>query len=144
MRIFLDANILFSASKAAGAVKRLLDDAREAGHVLVADAYVAGEARRNSGLKFPERRPDLETLLGEVETAAIISAIDWPDPPPALPSKDLPVLAAAVPARCDRLVTGDRTHFGGLFGVTLSGVRILSPAMLAAELFPNETDDARA
>ena len=48
MRIFLDANILFSAAKSAGAVRGFLADLRTSGHMLVADAYVVGEARRNS------------------------------------------------------------------------------------------------
>jgi predicted nucleic acid-binding protein len=48
-----------------------------------------------------------------------------------LPEKDRPVLAAAIHHRCDMLVTGDRTHFGQLYGKTIRGVTILSPAMLA-------------
>jgi hypothetical protein len=45
-----------------------------------------------------------------------------------LPLKDAPILAAAVQARCDVLVTGDRTHFGPLSGRRLRGVQVLSPA----------------
>lgn len=57
------------------------------------------------------------------------------EPPPAivawaaeqnLPSNDAPVLAAAVHNRCDVLVTGDRAHFGHLFGRTLRGVRVMT------------------
>jgi hypothetical protein len=32
---------------------------------------------------------------------------------------------------CDALVTGDRTHFGGLYGSTVRGVAIHSPRSLA-------------
>ena len=49
----------------------------------------------------------------------------------ALPEKDRPVLAAAIRLRCDALVTGDRTHFGKLYGVTIEGVAIHSPQSLA-------------
>ncbi|HMU50769.1 MAG TPA: hypothetical protein PKA13_13420 [Geminicoccaceae bacterium] len=51
-----------------------------------------------------------------------------------LPEKDAPILAAAVAAAADLLVTGDRRHFGGLFGRTVHGVRILSLADGLAEL----------
>jgi hypothetical protein len=48
-----------------------------------------------------------------------------------LPEKDRPVLAAAIEHRCEILVTGDRTHFGALYGKAIAGVTVLSPAMLA-------------
>ena len=47
MRVFLDANILFSAAKSSGAVRELLRLLEEQGHECWADAYVAAEARRN-------------------------------------------------------------------------------------------------
>ena len=45
-----------------------------------------------------------------------------------LPEEDAPILAAAVTAQADVLVTGDRGHFGHLFGRTVRGVRELSLA----------------
>ena len=51
-----------------------------------------------------------------------------------LPDKDEPVLGAAIAGRCDYLVTGDRTHFGALYGRTIGGVAIVSPRQLAEEL----------
>ena len=44
MRVFLDANILFSAAKSVGAVRELLVRARAAGMEQCADAYVIEEA----------------------------------------------------------------------------------------------------
>ena len=44
MRIFLDANILFSAAKSTGAVRQLLKMLQATGHVLVVDDYVKIEA----------------------------------------------------------------------------------------------------
>ena len=38
-----DANILFSAAKSDGAIRRLLKELRGAGHPCVADSYVIGE-----------------------------------------------------------------------------------------------------
>ncbi len=48
-----------------------------------------------------------------------------------LPEKDRPILTAAIHHHCDTLFTGDRTHFGQLYGKTIQGVSVLSPAMLA-------------
>ena len=41
------------------------------------------------------------------------------------------MLGAAIRLRCDALVTGDRTHFGALYGRTIAGVTIHSPRSLA-------------
>lgn len=131
MRIFLDANILFSASKSAGAVRQLLAWADAQGHTLCADAYVVVEAERNLALKAPEGLPILAAIVARVE-------VRRHDPTPApdeiaalLPEKDRPVLAAAVRLGCDALVTGDRTHFGALYGRSLLGVTVHSPRSLA-------------
>ena len=48
-----------------------------------------------------------------------------------LPPKDRPVLAAAIEQRCEALMTGDRTHFGALYGPTVRGVTVHSPRSLA-------------
>jgi len=47
---------------------------------------------------------------------------------------DRPVLAAAIHRQCAILVTSDKTHFGPLYGKTVSGVTIHSPASLAVFL----------
>lgn len=131
MRIFLDANILFSAARTAGAVRQLLALADAAGHELWADVYVFEEARRNLAAKAPAALPALEALT----TSIVIGGLPDSRAPlpevPLLPEKDRPVLAAAIHHRCDVLVTGDRSHFGALYGNTIQGVAVLSPAMLA-------------
>ncbi|MBI2768048.1 MAG: PIN domain-containing protein [Burkholderiales bacterium] len=132
MRIFLDANILFSAARADGAMRRLLQLLQSGGHVLVADDYVVNEARRNLEVKeTPQALAYLQALLGVVEVAALqprgdSAVASW------LPAKDQPVLFSAVALRCDVLVTGDRTHFGVGYGKSWGGVTIHSPAQLAA------------
>ena len=63
VRIFLDANVLFSAAKSDGFVRRLLELLLADGHVLCADGYVAEEARRNLAAKGPQGLPALAALL---------------------------------------------------------------------------------
>ncbi len=134
MRIFLDANILFSAAKSNGAVRAFLAHLRTAGHTLVADGYVAGEARRNIEAKFPAAVGDFEALMEQVEAAAGISVPLPSEIAPELPEKDRPVLAASIHQRCQILLTGDRKHFGPLYGQTIAGVEIHSPASFATQL----------
>ena len=131
MRIFLDANVLFSAAKSAGAVRKLLAMLLEQGHELCADGYVVEEARRNLALKSPGSMPELESLLSRVELAPIALGTGSTLP---LPEKDRPVLEAAIRSRSDILVTGDRTHFGRFFGSKIEGVEILAPATLAERI----------
>jgi len=133
MRIFLDANIIFSAAKSDGAIRRLLVMLRRGGHKLVADGYVIEEARRNLALKFPVGLEVLNALLPTleiVETHAAVPALSAKLP---LPEKDRPVLLASMSARCQALVTSDESHFGLLFGKRIAGVVMHSPRSLAEE-----------
>lgn len=131
MRIFLDANILFSAAKSDGAVRELLRRVIEQGHVLCADGYVVGEAERNLHRKGPETLHALESLLQTVEVVPFQPGEVSAEAARLLPVKDQPVLAAAIRLGCDALLTGDRTHFGALYGSRIGGVMIYSARLLA-------------
>ena len=134
MRVFLDANVLFSAAKSDGAIRELLGILVSSGHRLVADVYVLEEARRNLERKGPAALSALDELVADLELAAFRPPGRLPAAAGALPAKDVPVLAAAIRSRCDVLVTGDRTHFGPLFGRSISGVTVYSPRMLVEAL----------
>jgi predicted nucleic acid-binding protein len=136
MRVFLDANILFSAAKSEGAVRALVRLLVERGHECWADAYVLAEARRNLLAKGPEALRVLDALLPYLRLAAAAPPAAAPAHELAwLPEKDRPVLAAAIQLRCDALVTGDRTHFGAGYGRAFGGVMVYSPRSLAEQLF---------
>lgn len=134
MRIFLDANILFSGARSDGAIRRLLALLRKAGHSACVDDFVIEEARRNLEAKNPSALLDLDSLLSTMERlptlrpdADLLASIP-------LPEKDQPVLAAAIRGGCDTLITGDRTHFGPLYGTVFQGVIVYSPAQAAEAL----------
>lgn len=136
MRLFLDANVLFSAAHNPGGNARalfLLAEHRVVG--LVASRFAVEEARRNIAVKHPERREELESLLASLELAA--------EPDPSLIAiaraagvveKDAPILGAAIGARVDALVTGDRQHFGHLYGLLVEGVQVFLPAQALARV----------
>jgi predicted nucleic acid-binding protein len=135
MRVFLDANILFSAAKSDGAIRELLRQLLDHGHECWVDDYVVIEARRNLDAKGPAALEVLEVLLARFRVRPVQAAasprpeLDW------LPEKDRPVLAAAIRAQCEAIVTGDRTHFGAGYGKTFGGVTVYSPRGLAQAIF---------
>ena len=135
MRVFLDANILFSAAKSDGAVCKLLRLLLDSGHECWVDDYVVIEARRNLTAKEPDALIAFGALLKRLRISPAqapgpeLKLVNW------LPEKDRTVLAAAMRLRCDALVTGDRTHFGPGYGKLFAGVTIHSPRSLAEQLF---------
>jgi len=135
MRIFLDANILFAACWSDGAVRRLLRELLAKDHTLLVDDYVLVEARRNLAAKSRDGTRELDRLMRKLETVPFMLHLD-PAIEAALPEKDRPVLASAINVSCDALVTGDRRHFGRLYGRTIGGVTIYDPAALAEALLP--------
>lgn len=122
-RVFLDANVLFSAAYRTGSGLLHLW-AREHCH-LTTSAFAHEEARRN--LDSQEQRDRLEHLMVEVtlvpESPRRPEHDAW-----NLPDKDVPILAAAVRARATHLLTGDLAHFGHLMGRSIDGVSVLRPA----------------
>jgi predicted nucleic acid-binding protein len=134
MRVFLDANVLFSAAKSDGAVHLLLTLLEKSGHLCCVDGYVIEEARRNLVAKAPDRVVALEKLLARMEVSGAQHVDAGLEASLPLPAKDRPVLAAAIRQTCDTLVTGDRTHFGLLYGRTIHGVTIYSPSSLAEKI----------
>lgn len=97
------------------------------------DGFVIEEARRNLGAKAPGSLAALEKLLSRMQIANVQAADALDDTLP-LPEKDRPVFAGAIRSHCAALLTGDRTHFGALYGKTIRGVTVHSPRSLAETL----------
>lgn len=130
MRVFLDANVLFSGAYMDTGSPRLLFRLADAGACkLQSSAYAIEEARRNLLAKRSAQAGELEILTrklvvqGEPGAASVVWATSL-----GLPAKDAPILAAAHEARSNLLVTGDVTHFGHLIGKRHRGIVILRPA----------------
>ena len=122
-RIFLDANILFSAAYGSPSLNRLWKLAQQKRCLLFASKFVVEEARCN--FFHPDQMKRLENYLPEVR---IVSEVDPSLPCPIeLPEKDRPVLMAAISIKADYLMGGDSTHFGKYFGQTVNGVKICRP-----------------
>ncbi|MHB8708494.1 MAG: PIN domain-containing protein [Desulfuromonadales bacterium] len=110
MRLFLDANVLFTAAhNPEGKAAFLLELAREGHWVCLSSALAIEEARRNLTRKYPASLEAFDALLAGVELV-----LDHPaeDCPLALADKDRPIFAAALRADATHLLTGDRRHFG--------------------------------
>ena len=112
-RLFLDANVLFTAAHRPQGKAAFLFQARRDSPatpwLLLSSAYAVEEARRNLAVKFPASLSDwpalLEGLLIVGQPAS--TAVRLP-----LPVKDQPIWAAAHGARATHLLTGDLKDFG--------------------------------
>ena len=129
MRIFLDANVLFSAAHRTEGSVRVFFRLAEAGVCeLLASPYVLDEARRNIARKHPEKASELEQLIARIAICqeATADEVRWARST-GLPEKDAPILAAAAHAKADFLVSGDRADFGSLYERQLRGLEVLPP-----------------
>jgi len=122
-RLFLDANILFSAAYRSDAGLRRLW--RLPAAKLITSTYASLEARRNLN---NSQCDELDVLLREVEVIDLVPPAYFMETLPDLAEKDRPILFAAVGAKASHLITGDITHFGPFFGKKFKGVLIVSPA----------------
>ena len=130
MKLFLDANVIFTAAYSAHGLSRGLFRLAAVGKcVLCTSAFAREEAVRNIRKKAPDKLADLSMLIQQLEISTephhqwIIRSDRLP-----LARKDAPVLAAAIQGKVDIFVTGDRSDFGHLFGKILEGVKIFKPA----------------
>ena len=132
MRVFADANILFSAADPESATRVLLN-ALFLHATVVINEHVWEEALRNTAMK----RPGLAGNLEKLKTSFHISSKMTTITNCKLPDNDQPVLGGAVAAGCSHLWTGDKRHFGHLYGKTIGSTLVVSSTALADELARN-------
>jgi predicted nucleic acid-binding protein len=120
-RLFLDANVLFSAAYQPGT--RLLQLWKLKDVMLCSSRYALEEARIN--LREEDRRIRLTKLSAEIQ---LFEAAQRELPRGiSLPEKDVPIMLAAIEARATHLLTGDVRHFGAYLGKRIEGVAIVLP-----------------
>ena len=115
LRVFLDANVLFTAAYSPDGLSAFLIELGATGRVtLLTSPLAIIEAERNLEAKRPAALP---TLRGNLTAA--VRVVREPAPadverltPPELSSKDRPLLAAAIVAHATHFVTGDVADFG--------------------------------
>jgi predicted nucleic acid-binding protein len=120
-RLFLDANVLFSAAYKIDA--RLLPLWKLRDVTLCSSHYALQEPSIN--LAEEHQRARLAKLSGllhlfEAEARSLPSGV-------FLPEKDAPILLAAIAARATHLLTGDVRHFRAYFGKKIEGIVITRP-----------------
>lgn len=129
MRVFLDANILFSASIPDSPLAGFLEELRRHADLLTS-AHSRTEAERNIAAKQPGRLAAHEGFALSLELVPTrLFDLDV-----KLAEKDRPILCGAIAGNADFLLTGDKRDFGHLFGRTVRGVKIVTVRMLLDEL----------
>ncbi|MSP97708.1 MAG: PIN domain-containing protein [Betaproteobacteria bacterium] len=129
MRVYIDANVLFSAAYAEPSRTRAIFELAAAGFCeVITSAYAPDEARRNLLRRYPERVAALDQL------ASRLGIVSEPNPEfkawaaaLGITEKDVPILAAAAQAGAEWLVSGDR-GFASLYGKKPRGVDVMLPA----------------
>jgi predicted nucleic acid-binding protein len=138
-RVFVDANVLFTAAYSPGGLSALLLELGAAGRVEVLTSPLAViEARRNLEVKRPAAVGVLNRWLSTVTlvqepAAAVVDRLA----PDDLAAKDRPVLAAALAARATHFVTGDRRDFGRwMEDPGALPIRVMTPRQFLTEVPP--------
>lgn len=123
-RIFLDANVLFSAAYRENSRPSELWSIGTAS--IYSSTYAIEEAKRNLDQRDQQQR--LKRLLEKLEVVSAHSVPAFVLETVDLPEKDIPILGGALSANCSHLISGDSRRFGGYFGQRIAGVLVLPPA----------------
>ena len=109
MRLFLDANVLFTAAHNPNGKAALTIELGKRGHwALATSLYASEEARRNLVRKFPRSLDGLNTLLRDIPLVEPRPGLPFPA---TLTEKDRPIFQAAITCQATHLLTGDLKGF---------------------------------
>jgi hypothetical protein len=110
LKLFLDANILFTAAhRPSGKSAFVIEKAREGFWQVVTCQLAIDEARRNLEAKYPKAVDSFDRLLKDV---GLVPTIVGPRCPIDLPKKDIPIFLSAWRSGATHLLTGDLRDFG--------------------------------
>ena len=110
MRVFLDANVLFTAAHNPRGKAAFVIELGSEGHFSLYTSEVAREeAERNLKAKFPDALPRFAGLMDRITIVASDLSLPAPD---SLPENDRVVFQAARTCSATHFLTGDLRHFG--------------------------------
>ena len=130
MRVFLDTNVIFSGLYSArGPAGIIMDRFIDGEFTVVISQQVLEELVRTIKEKLPAALPALRQLLGNVSLEIVKDpdyevVAEWAE---IIHHEDAAILAAAVAAQPDYLVTGDKHFFEDPAIIEKSGLCIVTP-----------------
>jgi uncharacterized protein len=124
LRVYLDANVMFSAALGGDSFVLLWELAYQRQIRLLTSEYCRLEAELNLERKRSDAYPALAPLLDVVEIVPPGGPDDVKIAESLVVLKDAAVLASALAARADVLLTGDLRHFGELMTRTDLPLRV--------------------
>lgn len=130
-RVFLDSNVIFSGLySSSGAPASILNNYVEGKLRLVVSQQVLEEVVRTINRKLPSALTSLRKLLVSAppEIVGDPSSEDISRWAEILGTEDASVLAAAIMAQPDYLITGDKRFFDNPDIAKKSGLRVVTPA----------------
>jgi len=139
MRLFLDANVLFTAAHNPRGKAALVIELGAAGHWEVfSSRFAIEEARRNLEIKYPQCLEALNDIKASLQLAEHQPGLHFPE---GLPAKDRPIFQAALACGATHLLTGDLKDFGAFLDRPdeTYGIRIQTVADFLASLFPSKS-----
>jgi predicted nucleic acid-binding protein len=135
-RIFADSSVLIAGcGSRTGASRAVLTMAEIGLFKLVASQQVLDESERNLRKKLPAALPIFTQLLADINPEfqpdpSLEESLRWAD---IIEAKDTPILAAAVLANVDRLLSLNTKDFTAEVAVQ-SGLMIQTPAQFVREI----------
>jgi len=135
--VFLDASVLFAAAASATGASRAIIVLAEIGFLKgVVSAQVLEEVERNLSRKAPAALPFYHQLIASLD----LEVVNDPSPEKVaecvqvIEAKDAPILAAAMEAKPNRLVSLDTEHFSLPEVASFSKLIIQTPGAFIEEL----------
>ncbi|MBF0559426.1 MAG: PIN domain-containing protein [Nitrospirae bacterium] len=133
-RLFLDANVLFTAAhNPDGKASLIISLGIKGAWQVYTSGFAVEEARRNISAKYPSSEKKFNELISEI---TIVSETPDAPYPPELNEKDRPVFQAAHACRASHLITGDIAHFGAFTNKPeeTAGIIILTASLFLSSL----------
>jgi len=133
-RLFLDANVLFTAvHNPDGKAALIIALGSEGVWELRTSALAVEEARRNIAVKYPALLAHFDELLLAMIMTSEQPGLPFPE---GLIEKDRPIFQAAFGCKATHLITGDTAHFGRFMTKPNNslGIIVMTPAQFLEAL----------